>query len=237
VIRILLCLVILFSISSVGISQTIEKHYVDEQFAISEAGEMSEYYREVTLSESRLWLVTIFYNPSGKVKMTGSYTDEELEAEEGEFIYYYRNGNIESKGMCSEGIKYGVWERYLWDGSRRADRYYSGTTVDDFVNSKHRLKSASFPGGEEAMYAYIAQNTEYPEPAIAKSIEGTVEISFAISQHGDIMNPSITKSANYYLDKEAERLVSAMPIWEPAMKGGYYLQSTYVLPIEFKLPE
>ena len=236
-IRILSTFLLFICFQQLGNAQEPVKQYINEQFELSDEGESSDFYREVNLSESGLWLVSIYYNPSGKLKMTGSYSDEMLELEEGEFTFYYRNGNVESKGMCSEGVKFGIWERYLWDGTRREDRYYSGTTVDDYINTKHRSKSASFPGGEEAMYSYLNGNMQYPEPAILSGIEGTVEVSFAITQHGDIINPSITKSANYYLDKEAERLVANMPIWDAAIKAGSNVQSNYVLPIEFKLPE
>jgi TonB family protein len=231
-----LVLIILF-IPLNSISQDVQTVFLDDSFREVDNEGSASYVREVSTSESGLFMVEVYYHPHQKLKMTGSYSDEELEKEEGLFTYYYRNGQVESKGMCSGGVKYGIWERFLWDGTPRPEKFYSGATVDELLNTQYRSSNAQFPGGEEELYAYIEENIQYPEQALEQKIEGEVIVSFVINEDGKVQNPSITQSAHYYLDKEAERLVANMPIWEPAVKGGYTLQSNFVLPITFVLPE
>lgn len=235
--RFLVIIIYLLFVPGMLISQSLETSYLDDAFRVVDTEDEASYVREVSTSESGLFMVDVYYHPSHKIKMTGSYSDEELEKEEGLFTYYYRNGQVESKGMCSSGVKFGVWERFLWDGTARPEKFYSGATVDELLNTKYRSQNAQFPGGEAELFSYIESNIQYPDQALEQKIEGEVIVSFVINEEGEVQNPSITKSAHYYLDKEAERLVANMPLWEPAVKGGYTLQSNFVLPITFVLPD
>lgn len=223
--------------SGAGIAQNYNTVYLDAMFKEISDPEEAEYYREVSASESGLFMVDVYYNPSGKIKMTGSYSDEELKKEEGLFTYYHTNGQVESKGMYSEGVKYGIWERFYWDGGKKEDKFYSGETVDSMVNTRFSSTCAQFPGGESEMTKFIMEEMQYPEAALHQSLEGEVHIAFVVGEDGALKNPSIVKSAHYYLDKEAERIVRSMPRWIPASKSGFTVQSNFVLPIQFSLAE
>lgn len=45
-----------------------------------------------------------------------------------------------------------------------------------------------FPGGPDALYKFISQNTNYPSEAIKKQIQGKVIITFVIEKDGSITN-------------------------------------------------
>jgi hypothetical protein len=62
----------------------------------------------------------------GALKCTGTYIkDNDAFYEHGEFVFYYSDGQIESRGRYEQGLKVGVWERYMANGTRKADRYYN----------------------------------------------------------------------------------------------------------------
>lgn len=88
-----------------------------------------------------------------------------------------------------------------------------------------------FPGGQEAMYAFISQNIIYPN----MSIQGKVYVQFIVDELGQITNPLVIKSVQPDLDAEALRVVSLMPDWTPGMNQGKAVKVRYTLPINFIL--
>lgn len=90
------------------------------------------YDRKVMLSNDGIYEVVVT-DAEGNVRMEGSYINEELTQPNGEFTYYYPNGNVESKGMYANGVKTGTWYRYNEDGSPKAERNYTGMTWEDMA--------------------------------------------------------------------------------------------------------
>lgn len=92
-----------------------------------------------------------------------------------------------------------------------------------------------FPGGNEALYKYLAQNIKYPEKAKADKIEGRVVVGFVIEKDGSISNAEVRRSVNVEMDAEALRVINAMPKWKPGMQRGVPVRVQYNIPITFKL--
>ena len=67
---------------------------------------------------------------NGMPRMTGTYKDAALKVPDGEFIYYYANGRVESTGTYVNGMKRGTWRCWQSDGAPRADRIYLGQDWD-----------------------------------------------------------------------------------------------------------
>ncbi|MEY3398371.1 MAG: hypothetical protein RL220_965 [Bacteroidota bacterium] len=60
------------------------------------------------------------------VKAIGQYKKlDKSFIEDGQFVFFYPNGQIESKGEFDHGIKTGNWERYAENGTRKPDRFYN----------------------------------------------------------------------------------------------------------------
>lgn len=96
----------------------------------------------------------------------------------------------------------------------------------------------SFPGGDEALAKWLADNMRYPSMCIDNAIEGTVSVTFTVHPTGKITNPSIVRKLDPDLEAEALRLVSIMPDWTPATAdNGSPVSSSYTLPITFNLPD
>ncbi|HZH73806.1 MAG TPA: energy transducer TonB [Mariniphaga sp.] len=96
-------------------------------------------------------------------------------------------------------------------------------------------KMPEFPGGEDALKAYLTDSIKYPEEAIAKGIEGKVYVTFTIGKDGQVKNSKIAKGVNPLLDNESLRVVKNMPAWEPGSKDGTPLDVLITLPVTFNL--
>ncbi len=96
---------------------------------------------------------------------------------------------------------------------------------------------AEFPGGLEALKKYMAENLKYPETAKEKGLEGKCYIQFVVSLDGKISNVKIRKGVVDCpeCDKEAVRMVEAMPLWKPGKVNGRAVSSLFSLPVLFKL--
>jgi protein TonB len=93
-----------------------------------------------------------------------------------------------------------------------------------------------FPdGGEAGLLKYIADHTNYPEVAKENNIQGKVIIRFCVTSKGTINQVSVLKPVDPELDKEAVRVVSALPLFKPGKQGGKPVPVWYMVPITFTL--
>ena len=92
-----------------------------------------------------------------------------------------------------------------------------------------------YPGGNEAMSAFMVKNIKYPEAAKSKGIQGTVYVSFEVSSSGKVTNVKVQESVSPDLDAEAVRVVKMMPDWKPAENKGKPVAVSMTLPVKFKL--
>jgi TonB family protein len=93
----------------------------------------------------------------------------------------------------------------------------------------------TFPGGKDAMDAWINANLKYPAEALKAKITGKVYVNFIVSYNGKVRNAVISKSVSPLLNEEAIRVISSMPEWKPASQGGKPVDVQYCVPVEFKL--
>ena len=92
-----------------------------------------------------------------------------------------------------------------------------------------------FPGGDDAMHAFLGENFEYPEEAEDKNIQGTVYLNFVIEKDGSISNVKVVRGIGGGCDEEAVRVVSMMPKWIPGKQRGKVVRVSYNLPVKFRL--
>ena len=97
-------------------------------------------------------------------------------------------------------------------------------------------KDAVFPGGEAAMFKWIADRIKYPEECKANGIQGRVYVQFVVNEDGSLSDAKILRSPDKALSQEAIRIVKAMPKWKPAQNKGKVVRSYFRLPFSFKLP-
>ena len=115
--------------------------------------------------------------------------------------------------------------------STRATTTTGSQTADSlFVDDE---QPASFPGGQEALLAFLDQSVRYPE-GYESCAQGRVVVRFTIDVDGSIVDPKVIRSLDPPLDKEALRVVGLMPKWIPAKEKGKNKRTEYVLPILIK---
>ncbi len=96
---------------------------------------------------------------------------------------------------------------------------------------------AQFPGGMQALMNWLAGHLAYPEEAWKNNIQGRVIVQFIVNADGSVSEARVVKSVDKYLDAEALRVVGMMPKWIPGKNAGKVVQSYFILPISFKIPE
>lgn len=91
-----------------------------------------------------------------------------------------------------------------------------------------------FPGGSDSMQAYFRRNATYPADDHAKY--GTVYVNFVVEKDGRITNVRVVKGVTGApeLDREATRMVSSFPLWNPALMSGQSVRCNFTIPIRFE---
>jgi protein TonB len=92
-----------------------------------------------------------------------------------------------------------------------------------------------FPGGMDALMAYLSKNIKYPSIAQENNIQGRVIVEFVVNKDGSIVEPKVMRSVDQSLDKEAMRVISAMPKWNPGKQRGKPVRVRYTVPVLFRL--
>ena len=94
-----------------------------------------------------------------------------------------------------------------------------------------------FPGGQREMLKYIQENLIYPKLALKKQIQGRSICQFIVEKDGSISHIRVVRSSgNKSLDRAAIRVIKTMPKWTPGRLQGKIVRITYVIPVNFRIP-
>lgn len=104
-----------------------------------------------------------------------------------------------------------------------------------YAQSDAAEQMPQFPGGDKALFEFVAQNMVYPQEAFNARIEGSVFVEFIINTDGKAVDAKILRSLTPECDAEVLRIVSILPLWQPATKDGKPIATRFVLPVQFKL--
>ncbi|WP_242052317.1 energy transducer TonB [Dysgonomonas sp. GY75] len=115
----------------------------------------------------------------------------------------------------------------------------SGEVAPDVISQSDTLlnRSPQFPGGKDALEAYLKSNLKYPKRAIQMGIEGRVIFNILISEQGEISRIALFKGIFRDCNEEAFYLIKKMPKWVPGLKDGKPAPMEVMLPIPFVLPK
>lgn len=95
----------------------------------------------------------------------------------------------------------------------------------------------AFPGGETKLLQYIADSIQYPFVAKRLKTQGKVYVNFMVDSIGKVTDIKTVRSIDYFLGKEALRVVNTLPDWTPGMKCGKKINFYVTMPVTFKLDE
>jgi len=115
----------------------------------------------------------------------------------------------------------------------------SGSMLHAQDTLNHQETMPVYPGGEPAFQAYLQNNIVYPDSAIDAEQEGTVFVYFVIGVDGSISNVEVKKKipGAPYLDREAVRVIAAMPNWTPGKIDGRPVKVSMTVPVKFVLKD
>ena len=108
------------------------------------------------------------------------------------------------------------------------DRQVGPTAIKD--------ASPDYPGGLPLMYKFIGANLVYPPSEVAAGVQGRVDVEFVVKEDGTLDKVHVKRSLSPALDKEALRVVNAMPKWMPGRKDGRPIAMRMIIPVMFRLP-
>lgn len=91
----------------------------------------------------------------------------------------------------------------------------------------------SFPGGKAALMKYFEENMRWIDTG--SDISGRVIVQFKIAKDGTVKDPKVIKGLAPEFDEEALRLVRRMPKWIPGKIAGKVVETTYTVPVKFRL--
>lgn len=108
-----------------------------------------------------------------------------------------------------------------------------GGTVETEVPFVIVEQMPEYPGGEEALFRFLSENTRYPTMARDAGIKGRVYLQFVVAKDGSITNIELLRGIGGGCDEEAIRVVGKMPKWIPGEQAGKKVPVIYRLPFNF----
>jgi periplasmic protein TonB len=196
-----------------------------------------------------------YYEAKSPRVLSVRYKDQQGKVRNGEYTTYTEEGYIDTSGYYRNGKRDGEWTvnasnhhllylLFYRDGELVAKRD-SAQFNDDmnqqidslFKNTSTFVKveiESEYPGGAGAWSKYIQKNLVYPEEAYKNNVMGNVIVQFIVDKQGYVTNVGLAKSAEFYLDREALRLISDSPQWTPAIQDGKPVKSYKKQPIYFR---
>ncbi len=125
----------LMALSSYATTPDELKIYLTSHMEVTENKKEASYVCKI-VEETDLGYHVKAYFLTGELKMDGWFRDKELTQPHGEFTYYYQNGQIESKGEFREGSKFGLWQRYDFEGNPKPEKIYATLQIMQAISEK-----------------------------------------------------------------------------------------------------
>jgi periplasmic protein TonB len=209
--------------------------------------EKATYFSRTKKVSDTCWVVNT-YNVVGPMISKEVYKDKEQKIAHGSWIFYKRNGYMDSICTYKDNLAHGSWY-YMNDTGRSylQKDYENGRlkAVHDLIKKEDSAKKnqkepklkegeeSVFPGRANAWANYLNKNLEYPQRALNAKIAGMVVVQFIVNTEGVIEDIDIYKSVEFSLDEESVRMIAKSPPWEPAVQDGKRVKSYKRQPIVF----
>ena len=119
---------------------------------------------------------------------------------------------------------------------------YTGPAIVDVPIAAPPATPKIFNGAEimpkfDEMAQFLSRKLKYPSSARRMGVTGKVFVGFVVAADGTITDVKVVKGIHPDCDKEAVRVVSMMPRWDPAMQNGQAVAVRMVVPINFQIQE
>lgn len=126
-----------------------------------------------------------------------------------------------------------------FDENFEVEEYRPIDIVEEVVEETPPVRFAEempeFSGGQEAMYAWLHNELQYPEVARTNGIQGVVLVEFVVERDGSISNVKALAPLYPDCDQEAIRVIRKMPKWKPGKSMGKPVRCFFQIPVRFIL--
>lgn len=104
-------------------------------------------------------------------------------------------------------------------------------------SNKAFIQKAFYPGGREALKAFISANLKYPQEAINHQVEGTVHAEYQVNHRGKVIKVKALTKLGHGLEEEAIRLTKLLKFSVPQKVRNIRITFNKTIWINFKLPK
>ncbi len=122
-----------------------------------------------------------------------------------------------------------VWAQSRPEGNPPRDVNYVYAAGDEAV------VPPSYPGGERAMYGFLAQRARYPRKAVKHHTTGKVVVSVIVEKDGTLTNPEIISDIGDGCGESVIKAVKRMPRWNSATLNRIPVRYRVRIPVTFRL--
>lgn len=241
--KLLLCIFLLSGFSILFGQKFKDTVYLDKNF--NKVNKIRAYYYRCTAIDSitNLYFISDWW-ASGKIYKKGMYSDYKGRVPEGAVYSYYPDGQVKYEATYKNGMLNGEVRSYYTNGKiGRVEKYENNKLLAAQYYTKEGKDTTMLPffrlpaykGGFEALQKFIANSIIYPRDAANRGIEGTVIVGFVIKKEGYVRDIAVVSTANYILNKEAERVIYlTKKDWEPGIEDGELADVAITYPVVFK---
>ena len=92
-----------------------------------------------------------------------------------------------------------------------------------------------YPGGMGELSKLMKSNLLYPLISFENGVQGEVLVQFVIDKEGNVVEVTVFKGVDPYLDAEALRVIKMMPKWKPGKHKGKEVNVKCTIPVGFRL--
>lgn len=202
-----------------------------------------DYFRK-SFNSDGVWTVIDYYK-SGAVQMTGSYKSKKEKKRNGYFTYFRENGQINNSGQYKKDKKVDEWIYYHENGNISSKEFFKKDKLQSykFFEEDGTEKQGDYdyetppqyPGGMEEMYKFMGDEIAYPQQALDNNIQGKVYVRFVVDKDGSLTDIEVINGVHSLLDREAVRVISMMPKWNPGKQHNRAVRVRYTIPINFTI--
>ena len=165
----------------------------------------------------------------------------------GQYLTFYEDGKLSNVEWYENGKREKTGTYYYKNGVVSSIEQYEADSLISFklFNEDGSKDSISefpnvppvFIGSGGNLKRYLSESIKYPQEAIELGLEGKCYLQFVVDTNGFISNVDIKRGVPDCpeCDREAVRVIKAMPNWKPEKDHNRICNSTFNLPISFKL--
>lgn len=145
------------------------------------------------------------------------------------------NSNNQQSASSSNTNTSNVTTSEVTYSSEQNDEKEANRTNDHPSSNINYNVAEQMPSFKGNVNHWLAENLHYPTVAAENGVQGRVIVRFVVQKDGSISNVSVIRGVDPALDREAMRVVKAMPRWSPGWKDGEPVNVWFTLPITFSL--